>query len=172
MPSYAEIVQGTLERLEDNELRKRIASGTLTDEGKSIAMSILTTRGAALDPTDAIPADSSDHVETKRQATDLSRPSAFLGLGVITTAIGFSFLLNAGQSIGFGVGVTAGRLLGASVVALPFFLGWRFFTSSGRVKSLAAAFNVFAFLLVFVWAVWTILIAAMPALLQGLLPVR
>lgn len=122
MSSYAETVQGTLERLEDDELRQRIASGALTDDGQSIAMSILTARGAALDPPDTIPADSSDHVQTKRQTTDLSGPSAFLGLGVISTAIGFSFLLNAGQSIGFGAGVTAGRLLGASVVALPFFL--------------------------------------------------
>src|SRR3990167_2481507 len=105
MSSYTETVQETLERLEDHELRERIASGGLTDEAKSIAMSILTVRGAALDPPESIPRDIGDHAKIKRQITDPSGASAFLGLGVITTAFGFSFLFNAGQSIGFGLGV-------------------------------------------------------------------
>ena len=172
MSSYAGTVQETLERLEDHELQERIASGVLTDEAKTIAMSILTARGAALDPPDSATRDADEHATTKRQTTDPSGASAFLGLGVIATAFGFSFLFNAGQSIGFGFGVTAGRLLGASVVALPFFLVWRFFSSSGRAKPLGAAFNVFAFLLVTVWVIWAILAATMPAFLSGLLPVH
>lgn len=170
MSSYTGTVQETLERLEDHELQERIASGMLTDEAKAIAMSILTARGAALDPPDSAPIDTGDHATRKRPSP--TEASAFLGLGVIATAFGFSFLFNAGQSIGFGLGVTAGRLLGASVVALPFFLIWRFFSSSGRARSQAAAFNVFAFLLVAVWVILAILTAAMPTLLSGLLPVH
>lgn len=170
MPTYEETVRSEMERLEDHELQRRLAAGTLTEEARAIAVSVLNARGAPLQPPSVL-SHTADYPTT---ADDPERPkppprSAFLGVGVIATFFGFSVMLNATGSISYAFGIALGHLLSAGVVALPPFLLWRFFTSGGRMSSIATAFNVYFALL---GAVWLVLFGVVPLLLSNYLSGR
>lgn len=87
----------------------------------------------------------------RTSTTQPSGASAYLGLGVVASALGFAFLFTDDPSFGFKVGSSLGQVLGPSILALPLFLIWRFATKHGRIARLAKAFNVFCFVLVAVW---------------------
>ena len=159
MSTYAETVRNELERLEDLELQQRLNVDGLTEEARAIAISILNTRGAPLEPPASAslangPSDPANQPLAKPPAR-----SAFLGLGVLATAAGFSVLFNSSASVGYGIGIAVGHLLASSVIALPFFLVWRFFSRSGRTKSLATGFNIFTAFVVVAWLLFFVVLA-------------
>lgn len=168
MPTYAETVKYELERLEDFEIQQRISGNQMTEEAMAIAMSILNARGASLEPSVLPNSQESAKVQSRTKVAK-ENPSFFLGIGIITTFIGFSIVLNMSSSMEYAFGVTLGRILVASIVALPIFLVWRFFTTSGRNQSLSTAFNAFA---VIVGILWLLVFFVFTSIIPAIFPVR
>lgn len=161
-PTYAETVRAELQRQDSLELQQRLAAGGLTEEAYTIAASILRERGEPLQVPPQTPAPSPNSQAQKRKPR-----SGFLGLGVLASLVGFGLLGNSATSMQYGVGVALSQLAIALIVALPIFLAFRFFTTTGRTQSLATGFNVFSAFVALVWLAFVVLRAVLPLAIQG-----
>lgn len=161
-PTYAETVRAELERQDSLDLQQRIAAGLLTEEAQTIAALILKQRGEPLRAPAPSLTQHPDSPKLQRKPR-----SGFLGLGVFVSLIGFGLLGNSATSLQYGLGAAFGQVAGASVLALPLFLVYRFFTSSGRSHSLTTGFNIYAALVAGVWFALVVLRVALPLAMHG-----
>ncbi len=80
-----------------------------------------------------------------------TKPSSFLGIGMIASATGLAILFTDDPNIGYKIGSSLGQILGSAILALPLFLIWRYATNTGRMANFSRSFNIFATILVVTW---------------------
>jgi hypothetical protein len=92
-----------------------------------------------------------DQATNSLEDNSSTKPSPFLGIGMIASATGLAMLFTDAPSLGYKVGSSLGQILGSAILALPIFLIWRYATKTGRMAKLSRSFNIFAAILVVTW---------------------
>jgi hypothetical protein len=134
-----------LKNMQDNfltvNLNQKNSKNSQMESTKTLAKEDLVSKG-------------NEFIEVATQA-ESTESSFYLGLGVLASIFGVSFLFSDSVSFNYKFGFAFGQIVIVGILSLPIFLLWKYFSTAGKNKSSQYSFNFYTAIFLIIWVAYS-----------------